>query len=354
MSEKEKTTHKKSISAISVASFILVIICIFYFLIHNGVESSISAVLGVASGVFVVYILFSISGMLKEFTVKGASFEVSAKLKEEIQNVQKEVRDSNKEICGKINNLNQNIQSINQRIDTVITNYSSSKSQAEINNIENYYDGTMKLDDQLNNYNITPSKIDTSKELPKETSKELDRLMRRIDILENKIGDEISPDPNEVMMRANYYFYNKKYSQALNLYNKVLRIDPENYDAMFNKALSNAELGRYETAIEIYEELLKKDPNSFATYNDLAHCYAKLNNPQKALEFSKKAMELNPSHKDVLFNYACINALVGNKNEALSSLEKLKKISPEKIKRSSSDSDFDSIRDDPRFKKLIG
>lgn len=58
----------------------------------------------------------------------------------------------------------------------------------------------------------------------------------------------------------------------------------------------------------------------------------------------------NPGEWQGYYNLACFEALDGRREEALTALERAVELSPDEVKKyAADDSDFDSIRDDPRF-----
>ena len=54
-----------------------------------------------------------------------------------------------------------------------------------------------------------------------------------------------------------------KYQEAIEWYDKALKIDPNNVFALNNKGLALSNLGKYEEAIEWFDKALKIDPNMF-------------------------------------------------------------------------------------------
>jgi tetratricopeptide (TPR) repeat protein len=66
-------------------------------------------------------------------------------------------------------------------------------------------------------------------------------------------------------------------------------------------------------------------------------------------------IETYPDAWQGYFNLACIEAQLGNKDEAIAQLERAAELDPETVaKWASQESDFDSIRDDPRFLAVTG
>jgi tetratricopeptide (TPR) repeat protein len=83
--------------------------------------------------------------------------------------------------------------------------------------------------------------------------------------------------------------------------------------------------------------------------------YAKLGELERARETFRAAVERNPGVWQSHFNWACIEALEGNRELALEQLERAAELAPEEVRKyAAEDSDFDSLRDDPRFLAVTG
>jgi len=62
-----------------------------------------------------------------------------------------------------------------------------------------------------------------------------------------------------------------------------------------------------------------------------------------------EALGEKPDHPVLLYNLACMEALAGRPDDALTHLERAIELQPEFAETAAKDTDFDSIRDDPRF-----
>jgi tetratricopeptide (TPR) repeat protein len=74
----------------------------------------------------------------------------------------------------------------------------------------------------------------------------------------------------------------------------------------------------------------------------------------KAQEALRKAHEEFPDDPTVLFNLACAESLLGRADDAVDHLGQSIAIDESFREFAQTDSDFDLIRDDPRFKELVG
>jgi hypothetical protein len=71
--------------------------------------------------------------------------------------------------------------------------------------------------------------------------------------------------------------------------------------------------------------------------------------PEEAVAVLERALERHPGNGSVLYNLACVEALAGRGDAALAHLEEAVAADPRKREWAKVDSDFDAIRQDPRF-----
>jgi hypothetical protein len=74
---------------------------------------------------------------------------------------------------------------------------------------------------------------------------------------------------------------------------------------------------------------------------------------EKALELVQQVLAREPDDVLSLFNAACFEARLGRTDDALEHLRRAIEVDERAIEQARGDEDFDSIRDDPRFKKLV-
>jgi tetratricopeptide (TPR) repeat protein len=89
--------------------------------------------------------------------------------------------------------------------------------------------------------------------------------------------------------------------------------------------------------------------------------WSPLNQLYRAGEFAEAAergraiAEANPQYPAVLYNTACCEALSGQKDEAIEHLRRALASGNEQLRKLvKEDTDFDSLRDEPAFKELVG
>jgi tetratricopeptide (TPR) repeat protein len=183
----------------------------------------------------------------------------------------------------------------------------------------------------------------------------------------------------------------KNYPEAIECYDKALEINPQNADAYYNKGLSLSALKNYPEAIECYDKALEIQSDNVNALNkkawDLAnHFPSRL---QEASETIKKAVGLDPANINIVHTYGYILDRLQTYKEAIIVYEHIMKQSPafsnvwydcarSKIKldgkniqncisdlqkaielnpvyreKAKHESDFEFIKNNPEFKRII-
>jgi tetratricopeptide (TPR) repeat protein len=73
----------------------------------------------------------------------------------------------------------------------------------------------------------------------------------------------------------------------------------------------------------------------------------------RAIEWSERSLDIDPDDMSALFNAACLHSRAGRKEEALKVLERVFARGWGKRDWIEHDPDYDILRDDPRFKRLV-
>ena len=120
------------------------------------------------------------------------------------------------------------------------------------------------------------------------------------------------------------------------------------------EANSAFEQGNYETAIAAYDAALAIKPDDPDTWDNRSIALLHLKRADEAIESCKKALEIDPNHAGSTYDMSCSYGLLGDSENACSWLEKAIQLRPDRYREmAKTDTDFDAIRDDPRFQALI-
>jgi tetratricopeptide (TPR) repeat protein len=143
-----------------------------------------------------------------------------------------------------------------------------------------------------------------------------------------------------------------RYNESISAHQRAIELYPQYAISYIDLGNDFRALGRHEEAIAAYQHAIGLNPKLGKAHFSLAACYRKLGREAEYAEQIKIARKLIAQENE--YNRACLESVCGNVDEAL----RLLKIALEKKQISSAwarrDPDFDFIRDDPRFKALVG
>ncbi len=203
---------------------------------------------------------------------------------------------------------------------------------------------------------IEEAKLDTislreeRKEVPTELS---ERIAKQEETLKDLVGLGFTTDAKTAFLRGNFYYNQGKYNEALAAYNWSLELRPDDPATLTNRGSSYYKFERYDEALADYNRSLKLRPDDPTTLHNRGSSYYKFERYDEALADYNHSLELRPDDPDTLYNLACLFSVWGESDEALSYLKKAIDKDKKCREDAKTDKDFDNIRDDPRFKKLI-
>jgi tetratricopeptide (TPR) repeat protein len=455
---RERSAKEKVVISLALLAAFLSISYLF-FLFQNsfgtGSSSDTSIIVSLIAGSFAAYTILVATGLVREFSVKGGGLEFTSILAEKIDDVQADVADSKREVGEKFSVLNNDLQSINNRIDNVMTNINFSSisasqrtnvSQSLTNDLPGLFHlllGAIKeaRSEGYANHGIS-TKLNPAKklELSDNTRAIFDKSFELQNVLEfvgkptveGMVKRPTTVEITREIQDANYMFYTGRYQKASDIYDDVLKWDPNNLDALVNKGIVLYRLGRHGKAMpyfnkaldidgghadaliykffalrilgrkgeaDLYNEKISKiqinesnidalankglalekvDKSAEAQYyyNKAADIKVDENNidalvnkgfaldrigvyekkPDKHSEAQKyfdTALKIDSNNTWALYLKACNCSLQQNYEEALGYLQKVIGLSPGYKDEARDDSDFQNLKDDERFKRLV-
>lgn len=111
--------------------------------------------------------------------------------------------------------------------------------------------------------------------------------------------------------------------------------------------------GKFKEAVEALGKITAAHPKNPGAWLLLGFALQKTGQLDRALEANLKAADFASVAPQANYNAACICALKGEKDRAFTFLEKVKASGKVDMNQIRADSDLKSLRDDPRFQKLL-
>lgn len=137
-----------------------------------------------------------------------------------------------------------------------------------------------------------------------------------------------TPNAPPLLLQAVQSHQRGNFEQAERLYGMILKLQPQNLDALRQFGILRYQQGRHNEALQSLSAALRAAPNHAAVWSDLGVVHAALGRLEEALACYDRAIALDPNHADAFSNKG--NALVGLKRreEALASYDRALAIKP--------------------------
>ena len=149
--------------------------------------------------------------------------------------------------------------------------------------------------------------------------------------LYNKIL-KVNPDHSQALNNlANIFEDLGENQKATNCYEKAIEINPNYVDAHYNLGNIFRKLGQIQKAKDCFEKAIEIDPSYVKAHNNLGIIFKDLGENQKAKECFKKTIELNPNYADAHNNLGNIFKSLGENQKAKECFEKAIEINPNYI-----------------------
>ena len=188
-------------------------------------------------------------------------------------------------------------------------------------------------------------------------------MLKRYEDAGGEFEEAIRLNPN--LFDAYYYYARTSFARgdvtgSATLFRKAADVRQEDYQSAFLLAQSLRMLGQDDEASGWRREGTRRAEHVLAL-NPLDSRALSLGSvylldeghTERAIEWSRRALELNPNDMSSLGNGACLQARLGHADEAIALLERVSAQGWGQRDWLERDPDYDSIRDDPRFQRLL-
>ncbi len=165
---------------------------------------------------------------------------------------------------------------------------------------------------------------------------------------------KIQPDDHESFNnKGNALSERGQYDEAIAAYDAALKIQPDDYEALYNKGNALSKQGQYDDAIAAYSVAFQIKPDYYEAIYNKGLLLIEIKQYERAIATFNAAVKIQPKNPGNYYNLARCHAVLNQVSPALENIKKLLEILPEVKTEFAASTDFDNIRDDPRFKELM-
>lgn len=145
----------------------------------------------------------------------------------------------------------------------------------------------------------------------------------------------------------------EKLEDAARVFEQVLRIEPDNVEALLKLGYARFHLDDHSEALRIYDRILDIDVTNAETWNLKALVHYEQKNYAKALDCVEKAIESEPTFGMAWYNKACFLSILNQVPESLEALKRAIEIDVKNAKKAVKDKDFANVRAEEGFKRIL-
>lgn len=144
----------------------------------------------------------------------------------------------------------------------------------------------------------------------------------------------------------------KRLEESEAILRKAVEFKPDYRNANYNLSITLRMLGRDKEALKFAEHAQGLGPERHTYLFNLAAIHKKLGNLVEASEYTERAREVTKSGE--WYNLACLDSICGDIDTAIENLRHAAQQPDFPRDWARRDPDFEWIRDDPRFKEIVG
>lgn len=142
---------------------------------------------------------------------------------------------------------------------------------------------------------------------------------------------DVTQKANELIYKANKFYGQKKYDQAITAYQEAIALVPDSpvyaaYKFVIGEMLMK--LNRHQEAIRIYEEVVEKTPAHDQAWSDLGKCFMMTGNDQRAVHAFERCLEIAPVSGLANYYLALVHAKKGKTEKAKVHFQRAIEIDP--------------------------
>ena len=141
---------------------------------------------------------------------------------------------------------------------------------------------------------------------------------------------------------------------AIQLLDKVSETERSNGNAIVLRAEALRALGQFSDALPYFQRAVANTPQSVTSWLGFGWCLKRLGKLQEAITILTQGIDICGDDPILAYNLSCYHSLAGNVPAAIEYLTKAITSDDRFRSLTSCESDFDPIRDDPRFVAVIG
>jgi len=183
----------------------------------------------------------------------------------------------------------------------------------------------------------------------------LKKRVGETDLVKKDGGSLIDADfnRNKLFSKGINLMADEKLEDASYVFEMILRINPNDVDALLKLGYSRFHLEDYTESMRAYDKVLDIDVTNADAWNLKSLVYYERKVYGKALDCVDKAIDSDPTFGMAWYNRACYLSMLNQITESLDALVRSIEIDVKNAKRAVKDKDFMNVRFEEGFKRIV-
>jgi tetratricopeptide (TPR) repeat protein len=131
-----------------------------------------------------------------------------------------------------------------------------------------------------------------------------------------------------LLAQAELYYRTNNLDKAIEVYRKVVVLDPTCILALNNLGSIYGSIGRYENAVVLLRQAIQLDPGQAGQFTNLGNAYYKLRRHPEAIDAYKQALQLQPGTALTYYDLGTLCIETGRLDEAIEALKEAVHLDP--------------------------
>ena len=158
---------------------------------------------------------------------------------------------------------------------------------------------------------------------------------------------------NRLFKKGIHHMADEKLEEACENFEMILRIDPNDVDALLKLGYSRFHLDDYTESMKVYDKVLDIDITNSEAWNLKSLVNYEKKNYAKALDCTEKALDSDPTYAMAWYNKACYLSMLNQIPESIDALKRSIEIDVKNARKAVKDKDFVNVRAEAGFKNII-
>lgn len=132
----------------------------------------------------------------------------------------------------------------------------------------------------------------------------------------------------EALQKADIQEATKMFNKSMEMYNKGLTLEKDNYEIYLNKGISLAIMNKHKEAVENFQLSLKINPNQLDLYKNMAISYLNLQLNDECIKYCNQYIKNKTDNSDIFFYRGTAQLKKGKNQEAIKDLTMATSLNP--------------------------